>query len=131
MRPDQLIGLGYRLGADPEVHGVTDCLGLTRAVLAYYGIKSPTPTRQWYRRLRRGDTSIFWEELRQWGVEIDTPRMGSVALCQGVSGYGLAVWWLNGWLSYRENIVCWSPRGSLVECAIFFPSRLNCAICSK
>ena len=101
MRPDQLVGLPFRLGADPERHGATDCVGLARAVLAHYGIVTPVPERNWYRRLRRGDTTIFPEQLKQWGVEVETPRIGSVGLCRSETGYGLAVWWEAGWLSYR------------------------------
>ena len=63
MRPDQLIGLPYRLGADPEKHGAGDCLSLCRTVLKSYGISSPEPERSWYRRLKKKDYSIFFEEL--------------------------------------------------------------------
>ena len=38
MRPDQLIGLPYRLGADPKKHKAGDCLSLCRTVLTHYGI---------------------------------------------------------------------------------------------
>jgi len=50
LRPEQLVGLPFRLGACPRRHGATDCVGLARSVLAYYGIETPEPTRQWYRR---------------------------------------------------------------------------------
>ena len=83
MTPYQLIGLSYRLGAVPEKHGAADCLSLARAVLAHYGIDSPAPTREWYRRLRRGDYAIFPEQLERWGEIVEQPRIGAVALCKG------------------------------------------------
>ena len=127
MRPDELVGMGYRLGGDPARHGVTDCVGLARTVLDHYGIVTPVPKRSWYRRLRKGDTTIFPEQLRAWGVEVETPRLGAVALCRSETGYGLAVWWMRGWLSYREEMVHWSPPGMLDVCAIYCPSKLSSA----
>ena len=62
MKPHQLIGLPYRLGADPIKHNAVDCLSLARTVLKYYGINSPEPTRDWYRRFRKKDYKIFKEE---------------------------------------------------------------------
>ena len=113
MRPEQLLGRGYRLGADFERHGVGDCVSLAMTVLHHYGIKTPQPKREWYRRLRRGDTLVFKEELERWGVQIEKPRLGTVALCQADNGYGLAVWWQDGWLNYRGSEVVWSPIGAL------------------
>ena len=55
MRPDQLIGLPYRLGADPVTHGAGDCLSLARTVVANYGFTVPKGERDWYRRLRKKD----------------------------------------------------------------------------
>lgn len=118
--------MGYRLGSDPEQHGTTDCLGLARSVLHFYGIPTPVPKRSWYRRLRQGDTSIFQEELDKWGIVVEQPRIGAVALCRSDVGYGLAVWWSEGWLSYRLNQICWSPPGLLEVCAIYCPSKYNC-----
>ena len=63
MRPDELIGLPYRLGADPVKHGAGDCLSLCRVVLAHYGFTVPEGKRDWYRRLRKKDYSVFFEEL--------------------------------------------------------------------
>ena len=97
MKPHQLIGLPYRLGADPEKHGALDCVSLSRTVLKYYGIKSPEPTRQWYRRLKRKDYSIFREQLELWGIRTKTLRLGTVGLCKSKAGYGLAVYWAEGW----------------------------------
>ena len=59
MKPHQLIGLPYRLGADPVKHHAVDCLSLARTVLKHYGINSPEPTRDWYRRVRKKDFDIF------------------------------------------------------------------------
>ena len=63
MKPHQLIGLPYRLGADPEKHKAGDCLSLVRTVLANYGFTVPKGERDWYRRLRKKDYSVFFEEL--------------------------------------------------------------------
>ena len=41
MKPVHLIGMPYRLGADPEKNGAVDCLHLAKTVLANYGIKTP------------------------------------------------------------------------------------------
>ena len=66
MKPHQLVGLPYRLGADPEKHKAGDCLSLVRTVLANYGFTVPQGQRDWYRRLRKKDYSIFFEELNRW-----------------------------------------------------------------
>jgi len=117
MRPDQLIGLPYRLGADPIKHGAGDCLSLSRTVLAYYKISSPEPARSWYRRLRKKDYSIFFEELNRWGVD-STPKLGAIALCKSDDGYGMAAYYEEGWLNYKktfgELVVGWSPLDSLM-----------------
>ena len=126
MRPHELVGLPYRLGASPERHGATDCVGLARCVLAAYGITTPQPTRDWYRRLRQGDTSIFREQLQLWGKQVAEPRLGAVALCRGDHGYGLAVWWQDGWLSYRTDQVCWSPQAMLPVQEIYCPTNCSC-----
>ena len=57
LKPYELIGLEYRLGSDPVKHGTGDCLSLCRTVLKHYGIASPEPKRDWYRRLKRKDYS--------------------------------------------------------------------------
>ena len=59
MRPELLLGKPYRLGATFDLHQAGDCIGLAREVLKFYGIKSPQPTRDWYRRVRRNDYSIL------------------------------------------------------------------------
>ena len=41
MKPAKLVGMPYRLGADPEKNGAVDCLHLAKTVLANYGIKTP------------------------------------------------------------------------------------------
>ena len=61
--PYELIGLPYRLGATPERHQAVDCLNLAIAVQAWHGIQMPTPKREWYRRLLRGDTAVFGTNL--------------------------------------------------------------------
>ena len=112
MRPDQLIGLPYRLGADPIKHGAGDCLSLVRTVLANYGFTVPKGERDWYRRLRKKDYSIFFEELNRWGVD-SPPKLGTIALCKSDDGYGMAAFYEEGWLSYQKTlgsqVVIWLP----------------------
>ena len=125
MNPVELIGLPYRLGACPAKHGAADCLSLARAVLAYQGIETPTPSRDWYRRLSRGDTNVFPEELERWGIKTDLPRLGTVALCEANNGYGLAVYWSDGWLNFAGSAVVWSPIGGLPVVGCYFPRKPN------
>jgi len=117
VKPHQLIGLPYRLGADPEKHKAGDCLSLCRTVLKSYGISSPDPERSWYRRLKKKDYSIFFEELNRWGVD-SPPKLGAIALCKSDDGYGMAAYYEEGWLNYRktfgELVVEWSPLDSLM-----------------
>lgn len=129
MEPHRLIGLGYRLGADPVRHGATDCLGLTRTVLAYYGISSPQPERSWYRRLRQGDYSIFPEQLERWGKQVNTPRLaGSVALIRSGESYGLGAWFLDGWLIFGPSkLVIWAPLSLPEVEGIYCPLKPSCA----
>ena len=62
---------------------------------------------------------MFPEELERWGEKVDAPRIGSVALCHGENGYGMAVWWEDGWLSFRETEVTWCPHGLLEVVGIY------------
>ena len=123
MIPHQLIGKRYRLGSNFEQHGTGDCLSLARAVLAYYGITTPEPQRQWYRRLKRGDTAVFREELERWGDRTELLDCGVVALCQADAGYGLATWYLDGWIHYAGSVVKWSPYGALQVHALYCPRK--------
>jgi len=126
LKPHQLIGLPYRLGADPEKHGALDCVSLSRTVLKYYGIKSPEPTRQWYRRLKRKDYSIFREQLELWGIRTKTLRLGTVGLCKSKAGYGLAVYWAEGWLNIcEESGAKWSPIEALQVVDSYYPQKQN------
>ena len=111
--PLDLIGLPYRLGSKPLEHDSADCLSLARTVLASYGIPSPEPKREWYRRLRRSDYGVFREELSAWGVRCGDVKVGAVGLCRADLGFGLAVYYEHGWLSFVESVVRWSPIGSL------------------
>jgi len=115
VNPLKLIGMKYRLGADPAKHGAVDCLSLCQTVLASYGLTAPQAERSWYRRLRKEDYSVFPEQLKLWGKEILEPRIGTVALCRSENGgYGLAVYWEYGWLSISEaRVVKWSPAIAL------------------
>ena len=117
MKPHQLIGLPYRLGADPEKHKAGDCLSLVRTVLANYGFTVPKGERSWYRRLRKKDYSIFTEELNRWGVD-SPPKLGAIALCKSEDGsYGMAAFYEGGWISYKKTLggqlVIWSPLNAL------------------
>ena len=108
--PVDLIGIPYRLGADPIKHGATDCINLCRTVLTWYGIEAPVPARSWYRRLHAGDTTIFKEQLDLWGTPGET---GIIALVQATgNSFGLAVYYGTGWLhcSSITNRVVWSPN---------------------
>ena len=90
MRTLELIGLPYRLGANPDEHHAADCLSLACAVLRNDGFNPPAPRREWYRRLRRGDYEVFEEELERFCVKTDTPKVGTVALCDAPNGVCLA-----------------------------------------
>jgi len=117
VKPHQLIGLPYRLGADPEKHKAGDCLSLVRTVLANYGFTVPKGQRDWYRRLRKKDYSIFFEELNRWGVD-SPPKLGTIALCKSDDGYGMATFYEEGWLSYQKTlggqVVIWLPLNALM-----------------
>lgn len=111
IHPYRLIGLPYRLGATPEKHQAADCLTLARAVLEHHGVSTPEPQRSWYRRLYRGDTAVFKDELERWGEITTEPRIGVVALCESDSGFGMATFFEGGWISFVGSAVQWSPIG--------------------
>ena len=113
IHPYELIGLPYRLGATPEKHGAADCLSLAKAVLDFYGVITPEPERNWYRRLRRGDTAVFEEELERWGQKIEAPTISTVALCHGPLGLGMASFFEDGWIHYAGSEAIWTPIGAL------------------
>ena len=125
--PVDLIGLPYRLGADPEKHGAADCLSLARHVVGHYGITLPPAQRSWYRRLRRKDYSVFEEQLSLWGYRIDAPKVGSLALCKTDDGFALGAYWYDGCLSFLGETVNWRPVTALPVVAFYFPSKQNCA----
>ena len=119
IHPYRLIGLPYRLGASPERHGAADCLTLAKATLEWHGIATPDAKRSWYRRLRKGDTAVFKDELECWGKLIESPNIGTVALCQSAYGLGMASFFENGWLHFDESAVRWSPIGALPVVACY------------
>jgi hypothetical protein len=123
MTPYDLIGRGYRLGADFVSRPEGDCLSLARAVLTYYGVETPEPQRSWYRRLRKGDTAVFYDELERWGVKTTDLECGVVALCRAENGYGMAAWFEEGWLNYAESVVRWSPIGAPQVVALYCPRK--------
>ena len=128
MTPFDFIGLPYRLGANPEKHKAADCLTLSKAVLKYYDIKSPCPTRDWYRRLKKNDYSIFREQLELWGIKTERPKIGTVGLCKSDTGYGLAVYFEDGWLnitSYEGSVVAWNPIEGLEVEECYCSKKLN------
>ena len=126
MKPHQLIGLPYRLGADPEKHKAGDCLSLCRTVLKSYGISSPEPERSWNRRLKKKDYSIFFEELNRWGVD-SPPKLGAIALCKSDDGYGMAAYYEEGGLNYQKTLggqaVMWSPLKALTVEGCFYQRK--------
>ena len=122
MTPLQLIGMNYRLGADPVRHGATDCIGLVVTVLNHYGIQTPVIQRDWYRRLRRGDTQVFEDELNRWGKKTTKPTIGVVALCPANMGKGLAVFAEGGWLLFSGSTVQWRPIDALQD-VVFYCQR--------
>ena len=118
----------YRIGADPAKHGAADCYSLTRTVMASYGVEMPAPQRAWYRRLRRRDYRVFEDELNLWGRKTDSLDCGVVALCRAENvGFGLAVYWEDGWLNFGESGVRWSPTGALQAVAFYCPLRRTSA----
>ena len=123
MNPFQLIGMPFRLGADPVKHGKTDCLSLARTVLKHYGINSPEPTRDWYRRLRKKDYAIFKEQLELWGTRTKTPKIGTVGLAKSKQAYWLVVFFEQGWLSCNETEVRWTPLDGLQVEELYCPSN--------
>ena len=125
MKPAKLIGMPYRLGADPEKNGAVDCLHLAKTVLANYGIKTPEPTRSWYRKFRKGEYQIFKEELEKWGNETKQFNIGTVALCKSNNGFGLAVYYEEGWISCGESEVRWSPLDGLAVVGGYSPQKSN------
>ena len=128
IHPQYLIGMHYRLGADPFRHGKADCYSLAATVVNYYGFDATEPKREWYKRLRRGDTSVFLEELQLWGTRTTSPRIGVVALCKADNGYGMAAWWNDGWLNFAGSEVVWSPKDVPPVVACFFPQKQNSAM---
>ena len=123
MQVHELVGMRYRLGASPKKHGKADCLSMCRTVLDSYDISTPEPKRDWYRRLRRGDYSVFKEELESWGKETTKMTPGTVALCEGEGAltYGMAVWWYDGWLSFTGEELTWKPATALQAVALYCP----------
>ena len=113
MKTALLLGLPYRLGSTPDQHKAADCLSLAREVLKNYGIESPSPPRDWYRRLRKKDYEVFPDELKRWGTLTTTANIGVVALCKAEKGYALAVYWKGGWLSFVDRTVRWNPEKGL------------------
>ena len=120
MEPFSLIGLPYRLGAIPEQHGAGDCVTLARTVLSWYGINSPTPDRSWYRRLRKGDYSIFEEQLERWGTKSGDARVGTIGLIHcSDNSFGLATFYEDGWLQFKDRQVIWIPFSGLTPIALY------------
>jgi hypothetical protein len=107
-----LIGRPYELGR-------FDCLTLATIVVEHYGFTMPRPTRDWYRRLRRGDYSIFPEQLNRWGVPTSKLESGVVAQVRTDNGYCLASYWEEGWLSFVVSEVAWSPIDALPVLATY------------
>tara|TARA_R100000234_G_scaffold61989_1_gene37538 strand:- start:194 stop:583 length:390 start_codon:yes stop_codon:yes gene_type:complete len=125
MKPYQLLGLPYRLGAIPDIHKAGDCYTISRDVLKSYGINSPEPTREWYRRLRRQDFDVFSEELEKYCSVVTAAKIGVIALVKAQKGYGLATYWEEGWISFVDQEVRWSQLESLVVEQFYYPMKHN------
>ena len=123
IHPYRLIGLPYRLGASPERHGAADCLTLAKATLEWHGIATPDAKRSWYRRLRKGDTAVFKDELEKWGKIIESPKIGTVAICQSDNGLGMASFFEDGWIHFNELAANWSPIDALPVVACYCPMK--------
>ena len=126
LKPYELIGLEYRLGSDPVKHGTGDCLSLVRTVLGHYGFTVPKGERDWYRRLKRKNYSIFFEELNRWGVE-SPPKLGTIGLCKSDDALYMAAFYEEGWLSYQKtlgrSVVRWSPLEALSLAGCYFQRK--------
>tara|TARA_B100001250_G_scaffold165474_1_gene142433 strand:- start:374 stop:778 length:405 start_codon:yes stop_codon:yes gene_type:complete len=126
LKPYELIGLEYRLGSDPVKHGTGDCLSLVRTVLGHYGFTVPKGERDWYRRLKRKDYSIFFEELNRWGVE-SPPKLGTIGLCKSDDALYMAAFYEEGWLSYQKtlgkSVVKWLPLEALLLAGCYFQRK--------
>ncbi len=123
MKPLHLIGLPYRLGAIPDIHKAGDCYTITRDVLKSYGIDTPEPTREWYRRLRRGDFDVFLEELEKYCSVVTTAKIGVIALIKAEKGYGLATYWEAGWISFVDQEARWSHLEGLEVVRLYYPTK--------
>ena len=123
MRTALLLGLPYRLGANPDQHKAADCASLAGQVIRNYGIDFPFQNRDWYRRLRKKDYDVFRDELKKWGTLTTTANIGVVALCKAEKGYALAVYWKGGWLSFADKTVRWSPIGGLEVIELYYPTK--------
>jgi cell wall-associated NlpC family hydrolase len=129
IEPYQLIGLPYRLGATPDRHGAADCLSLSRAVLRWHGIDSPTPERSWYQRLRRGDFTVFTEQLDTWGRRTERATVGVIGLgCNADATCGLVAFYEDGWLHFNQSrVVTWTPQTLLTPAALYCQAKSSCA----
>ena len=123
MKTELLLGLPYRLGATPDKHKAADCVSLAGEVIRNYGIDFPFQKREWYRRLRKKDYKVFSDELKKWGRQTTTANIGVVALCKAEKGYGMAVYWKGGWLSFVEKTVRWSPLTFLEVLELYYPLK--------
>jgi hypothetical protein len=99
---------------------------LVRTVLANYGFTVPQGQREWYRKLRKKDYSIFFEELNRWGVE-SPPKLGTIGLCKSEDGYGMAAWYEEGWISYQKTLggqmVIWLPINALMVQGCYYQRK--------
>ena len=127
MKPYQLLGRKYRVGADFVSRSEGDCLSLVAVVMAHYGIDFPDPQRAWYRRYLRGDADVFRDELQKWGHLTNDIECGTVALCRAYDGFGLASFYEDGWISFIGLEVRWSPLEALQVVELYCPRKSNSA----
>ena len=88
MKPVHLIGMPYRLGADPIKHGAADCLSLAKTVLASYGIKTP-------KEIKKMNAQVY-ERYNTVTLELTPYEVQKVVHHLTFSGF-------RPWLSLRNN----------------------------
>lgn len=87
------------------------------------------PERNWYRRLRNGDLTVFPEELERWGEKVSEAKVGTVGLLTGPEQFGaLTVFYEDGWLQFSATkTIIWVPLTGLTPAALYCPQKSNCA----
>jgi hypothetical protein len=108
-----LVGMPFRMSADPKHGDATDCIRLAFHVLELAGQKPPPIDRSWYPMLARRDTA----GLRQEWMRLSHPTYGPEELSTTLlpEGYfAIAVVVGQGLLFVRpESGVVWTPLSNV------------------